>query len=212
MGYKSAFCDTHTRMGIDIGNLSSVLLCSVPPSQANYLQRAGRGGRKDGNSFVLTLANGHPHDLFFYANPLNMIAGNVEAPAIFLNASMVLRRQLLAFCFDQWGIEQQGLQEIPGSVRPVMDAVEHNRNGKFPYTLLSFIQKNRDTLWDGFEQLLDKQVSDNCRKRLQEIMLGTSQDDEALDIHFLTAIKKIVDLRKKSGRAPKITQVRVKQT
>jgi DEAD/DEAH box helicase domain-containing protein len=42
-------------MGIDIGDLSSVLLCSVPPAQANYLQRVGRGGRKEGNSFVLTV-------------------------------------------------------------------------------------------------------------------------------------------------------------
>ncbi len=47
-------------MGIDIGDLSSVLLCSVPPAQANYLQRVGRGGRRDGNSFVLTVANGRP--------------------------------------------------------------------------------------------------------------------------------------------------------
>ncbi|WP_461534711.1 DEAD/DEAH box helicase [Spongorhabdus nitratireducens] len=182
-------------MGIDIGDLSSVLLCSVPPTQANYLQRAGRGGRKDGNSFVLTLANGHPHDLFFYANPLNMIAGNVEAPAIFLNASMVLRRQLLAFCFDQWGTHQGGLQEIPGSMQAVMDAVQHSRTGKFPYTLLDFISRNRDILWDRFEQLLDKKVSKNCRERLQAIMLGTSNDDEPLDIYFLTAVKRIVDLR-----------------
>jgi DEAD/DEAH box helicase domain-containing protein len=53
-------------MGIDIGDLSSVVLCSVPPSPANYVQRIGRAGRKDGNSFNLTIANGDPHDLFFF--------------------------------------------------------------------------------------------------------------------------------------------------
>ncbi|MEN8168395.1 MAG: DEAD/DEAH box helicase, partial [Pseudomonadota bacterium] len=41
-------------MGIDIGDLSSLLLCSVPPAQANYLQRIGRAGRRDGNAFSLT--------------------------------------------------------------------------------------------------------------------------------------------------------------
>ena len=183
-------------MGIDIGNLSSVLLCSVPPSQANYLQRAGRGGRRDGNSFVLTLANGHPHDLFFYTDPLKMIAGNVEAPAIFLNASMVLRRQLLAFCFDQWGIEEQGKQIIPGSMQPVLDAVETGSLNKFPYTLIDFFKKNRDWLWDSFEQLLDKQITDLCKNKLQQIMLGTSQDDDPLDVFFLTAIKNRVELRR----------------
>jgi DEAD/DEAH box helicase domain-containing protein len=36
-------------MGINIGDLSSVILCSVPPNGANYLQRIGRAGRSDGN-------------------------------------------------------------------------------------------------------------------------------------------------------------------
>ncbi len=47
-------------MGIDIGDLSATLACSVPPTTANYLQRIGRAGRKTGNSLVLTLANAQP--------------------------------------------------------------------------------------------------------------------------------------------------------
>ncbi|MGU0162007.1 helicase-related protein [Escherichia coli] len=45
-------------MGIDVGNISTVLLCSVPPAQANYLQRIGRAGRKDGNALNITVAEG----------------------------------------------------------------------------------------------------------------------------------------------------------
>ena len=56
-------------MGIDIGDLSSVLLCSVPPAQTNYLQRIGRAGRRDGNALALTIANGRPHDLFSTPHP-----------------------------------------------------------------------------------------------------------------------------------------------
>jgi len=37
-------------MGIDIGNLSATIQCSVPPAQANYLQRIGRAGRKTDNA------------------------------------------------------------------------------------------------------------------------------------------------------------------
>src|SRR5699024_6985099 len=40
-------------MGIDIGALSSIFLCSVPPAQANYLQRIGRAGRRDGNALAV---------------------------------------------------------------------------------------------------------------------------------------------------------------
>ncbi|WP_237234085.1 helicase-related protein, partial [Rothia nasimurium] len=37
-------------MGIDIGDLSTLLLSSVPPEEANYVQRMGRSGRRDGNA------------------------------------------------------------------------------------------------------------------------------------------------------------------
>ena len=44
-------------LGIDIGDLSATMACSVPPATANYLQRIGRAGRKTGNSLILALAN-----------------------------------------------------------------------------------------------------------------------------------------------------------
>ena len=67
-------------MGIDIGDLSSVLLCSVPPAQANYVQRVGRAGRRTGNALATTVAGGRPHDLYFWANPQEMLAGIVDTP------------------------------------------------------------------------------------------------------------------------------------
>lgn len=195
--YENLLSATPTlEMGIDIGDLSSVLLCSVPPSQANYLQRAGRGGRKDGNSFVLTLANGHPHDLYFYADPLKMLAGNVQAPAIFLNASMVLRRQLLAFCFDQWGVSVDGNHVIPGSMQAVLDAVENADQKRFPYTILGFIAKHRDDLWESFNGLLDRDVLPETRDKIKAYLLGTSQDEDALNIYVLSRLKQVVDERK----------------
>src|SRR5205823_4795547 len=51
-------CTPTLEMGINIGDLSSLVLCSVPPKPSNYLQRAGRAGRRDGNAFVLTVAGG----------------------------------------------------------------------------------------------------------------------------------------------------------
>ncbi len=194
--YENLLSATPTlEMGIDIGDLSSVLLCSVPPSQANYLQRAGRGGRKDGNSFVLTLANGHPHDLYFYADPTKMLAGDVQSPAIFLNASMVLRRQLLAFCFDHWGVSLDGQQVIPGSMQKVLDAVEHRDLKRFPYTLLDFIGKHRDELWEKFNALLDSDVLPDTREKLKAYLLGTSDAEDALHIYLLNRIKQVVTER-----------------
>jgi len=86
-------CTPTLEMGIDIGELSSVILCSVPPAPANYLQRIGRSGRRNGNSLDLTLANARPHDLYFFAEPEAMLSGRIEPPGVFLNASAVLERQ-----------------------------------------------------------------------------------------------------------------------
>jgi len=199
--YENLLSATPTlEMGIDIGDLSSVMLCSVPPSLANYLQRAGRGGRRDGNSFVLTLANGHPHDLYFYADPLKMLAGDLQAPAIFLNATMVLKRQLLAFCFDQWGMSLEGNHTIPGSMQPVLDAVENGDLKRFPYTLLDYVSKHRDVLWEGFNTLLGENVIDETKSRLKEYLLATSNDEDALHVYVLNRIKQIVEERKTLAR------------
>jgi DEAD/DEAH box helicase domain-containing protein len=183
-------------MGIDIGDLSSVLLCSVPPSQANYLQRAGRAGRKDGNSFVMTLASGNPHDLYFYAQPSEMIEGEVDAPAIFLNASMVLKRQLLAFCFDQWGMLSGEEHSIPQSMQPILDAVENTDQKKFPYSLLTFIKKERDELWEKFQLLLDKQITAETRNKLKGFLLGSGEAEFGIDVHVLNQIQLVVVERK----------------
>jgi ATP-dependent helicase YprA (DUF1998 family) len=87
-------------MGIDIGDLSTTMLCSVPPTTASYLQRIGRAGRSTGTALVVSVVNQRPHDLFFFARPEEMLAGKIEPPGCWLDASAMLVRQYLAYCFD----------------------------------------------------------------------------------------------------------------
>ena len=63
-------CTPTLEMGIDIGDLSTIVLCNILPTHGSILQRAGRAGRKDGNSLSIVVANARPHDLYFYAEPL----------------------------------------------------------------------------------------------------------------------------------------------
>ena len=88
-------------MGIDIGDLSAVMLTAVPPTQANYVQRVGRAGRTTGNAFVTTFAEGDPRSLYFLHDPELMIAGDVVAPSCYLDAIEILRRQYTAFLVDE---------------------------------------------------------------------------------------------------------------
>ena len=88
-------------MGIDIGDLSAVMLTAVPPTQSNYIQRVGRAGRRTGNSFVTTFVEGDPRSLYFLSDPELMIAGEIAAPNCYLDAIEILRRQYLAFLIDR---------------------------------------------------------------------------------------------------------------
>lgn len=156
-------------MGIDIGNLSSVFLCSVPPAQANYLQRIGRAGRRDGNALAVTVANGQNHDLFFYEDPMEMMAGSVHTPGVFLKATAVLERQLTAYCFDRWNASGIGESAIPGQMRKVLDAVKRSHLEQFPHTLLEFISRNRSELLAGFLRLFDD-LDENARNHLAQFI------------------------------------------
>lgn len=69
-------CSTTFEMGVDVGDLETVYLRNMPPSPANYVQRAGRAGRgKNAAAFSLTYAKLSSHDFTYFKNPENMITG-----------------------------------------------------------------------------------------------------------------------------------------
>ncbi|MFC6017535.1 DEAD/DEAH box helicase [Plantactinospora solaniradicis] len=93
-------CTPTLEMGIDIGALSAVVLASLPTGPANYVQRAGRAGRKSGNALVLTLVGRSERDRYYLTEPRDMIAGQIVPPGCFLSAVEILRRQYLAHLID----------------------------------------------------------------------------------------------------------------
>jgi ATP-dependent helicase YprA (DUF1998 family) len=93
-------CTPTLELGIDIGDLSAVILASVPRRPANYVQRAGRAGRRTGNALLVTFAGRRPREQYFLAEPRDMIAGEIVPPGCYLSAIEILRRQYLAHLAD----------------------------------------------------------------------------------------------------------------
>lgn len=86
-------CSTTFELGVDVGELQAVVLRNMPRTTANYVQRAGRAGRRtDAAALVLTYAQRRSHDLTQFGEPERMVAGEVRAPAIPLTNERLDRR------------------------------------------------------------------------------------------------------------------------
>ncbi len=212
-------CTPTLEMGIDIGDLSSLILCSVPPSQSSYLQRIGRAGRRDGNALNVAVANARPHDLYFYADPQMMISGSVETPGVFLRASAVLSRQFTAYCFDRW--VETGISEnaVPPKLGQVLNALDSVNNNRFPYNVLHYIRTNKADLYDRFVAIFDSgktNLPDEAKSYLQTFLMGDDAASGGLSYVIMDGLhnlrkerdslrKKIQILRGKISRKQKET-------
>lgn len=183
-------CTPTLEMGIDIGDLSTVIMASIPPRQAQYVQRAGRAGRRDGNSLVLAVANAKPHDMYFYKRPHDMINGDVEPPAVFLEATAVLDRQLTAYALDRWVHEQLGKGALPKDIVPAhvgdcLRNIDEQQSKGFPTSFLTYAKNESTMLLNGFETLFsfDEDTKD-------ELSLFMNAGEHSMAVRVLDTFEK----------------------
>lgn len=104
-------CSTTFELGVDVGTLNAVVMRNMPPTTANYVQRAGRAGRRrDSAAFVLTYAQRRSHDLAHYQHPESMVAGHVRPPMIAIRNPEIVRRHMasvLIAAFLRWCVDEK---------------------------------------------------------------------------------------------------------
>jgi hypothetical protein len=108
-------CSTTMEMGVDIGGISVVAMNNVPPHPANYLQRAGRAGRRrEGRAVALTVCKNTPHDQGVFSRPDWPFAVTIPVPDVSLRSRDLVQRHINAWLLSHWFRNVARNEELKG--------------------------------------------------------------------------------------------------
>lgn len=184
-------------MGIDIGSLNTAYNNSIPPLPSNFLQRVGRAGRSSGSALIVNFAKNQNHDLYYYADPLEMMQGDVNTPGCYLEAKDILKRHFTAYCIDTWTAANCNENIIPTFIRDLkLRARDLIATDFFVNRLNGFIEKNRLFLVSEFLKQYDQNIGDNVFIGISETLDSGSFYDELLNV-FLRIKNELIEIEKR---------------
>ena len=108
-----------------------------------------------------------------------MISGAVEAPAVFLDASAVLERQFMAYCFDCWVKSGAAETAVPYDIKGILSRIDKDTKSskEFPFNLIAYMHSNMARLERRFVLMFGDRLEEDTKQRLHSFVLGEGEDD-----------------------------------
>lgn len=150
-------CSTTMEMGVNIGTIDIVVMDTVPPASANYLQRAGRAGRKGQSKAVaFTFCNGTPIALKAFKNPMSLVS-NTNTMTLVKPTQIITQRHANSFFLKKF----INYQMSNGGIMAM-------------FTMKDFFDDGTPTLYENFKTYLDNpQVRTQLEKDFNKCFGGT---------------------------------------
>lgn len=104
-------CSTTMEMGVDLKGISEVVMNDVPPKPANYLQRAGRAGRRqETKALALTFCAPNPIGMSAWKHPGWSMSHLTEMSRVRLESLQIVQRQVNAYTFAKYAVSHGGIK------------------------------------------------------------------------------------------------------
>ena len=104
-------CSTTMEMGVDLSGITEVVMNTVPPKPANYLQRAGRAGRRsESKAMALTFCSSTPVGNMAWENPMWPMTHPIKMPSIKMESHAIIQKHLNSAFFSLYVKSLSGLR------------------------------------------------------------------------------------------------------
>jgi len=147
---------TTFEMGINIGDLQTVLLRNAPRSSANYVQRIGRAGRgRDKNAICVTLCDRSPYAIDVWQKPELIMGGEVRAPTVFLANALIAQRHFNAYLFAEFLGQRILVEKAIAKPRQSLEVANFLRKNGLTFPFSDWLPEQRSKVILDFSAWLD---------------------------------------------------------